>query len=98
MIRVRWKGKGCKLEHADVAGNVNENVEETYVWIGHGVERTNIQGVLVHNEKVSVLLLLDNISQLLFVFSTQVIIVSLLDTCLSEQLAPGGIIDFERLL
>mmetsp|Transcript_3391 Transcript_3391/g.5223 ORF Transcript_3391/g.5223 Transcript_3391/m.5223 type:complete len:216 (+) Transcript_3391:282-929(+) len=68
------------------------------VWVGHGVERTNIQGVLVHNKEVGIILLPHNVTQLLLVFSTQVIVITLVDSGLPQQLASGGIINLERLL
>ena len=49
----------------------------TYIGVGHGVKGANCQGVLIHDEKVSLVLFLDNISELLFIFGTQVIVVIL---------------------
>ena len=52
-------------------------MESTYIGIGHGIKGANCQGVLIHDEKISLVLLLDNISELLFIFGAQVIVVIL---------------------
>lgn len=49
----------------------------TYVGIGHRVEWTNRQRILVHNEKVSLVLFFYNITKFLFVHRAQVLIVIL---------------------
>ena len=45
------------------------------VW--HGVERANGEWVLVHEEKVGAVLLLDNVTKLLFVQGTQILVIIL---------------------
>jgi hypothetical protein len=45
---------------------------------GHGVEWSHIQWVLVHEEKVSIVLFAHNVTELLLVFSAQILVVILL--------------------
>mmetsp|Transcript_29381 Transcript_29381/g.68813 ORF Transcript_29381/g.68813 Transcript_29381/m.68813 type:complete len:200 (-) Transcript_29381:1083-1682(-) len=59
--------------------------------IGHGVERTNGKGVLVHHEKVRAVLLLDNLAKFLLILGAQILIIVLVDSCLSEELASLGV-------
>ena len=47
------------------------------VGVGHGVEWTDGKWILVHDEEVSIVLFFDNVSKLLFVLRTQVVVVIL---------------------
>lgn len=53
--------------------------------IGHGVEGTNSQGKLVQHEKVSVVLLLDQLSKLALSLGREIVKVTHLNTVLAQQ-------------
>ena len=46
---------------------------QTYLWIGHCIERTNCQRIFIHEEKVRVILCTHNVTELLFVLRAQIL-------------------------
>ena len=55
------------------------------LWVGHGVERTDREGVLVHEEKISAVLFGHQVTELLFIQGTQVVII-VLALCWGEKI------------